>query len=136
MSCDFAVWSPDKRLNDAESGRVYRRLCDGITDDIGPNPAIDAFYEELTAKHPEIDDIPEEEIDNHDLCPWSIAMDKSPAHVIMLCVWSKADYVDQLIKTLARKHGLAVYDPQAGKIIYPDQLPKTVNKQKPWWRVW
>src|SRR5260370_1074011 len=135
MSCDFAVWFPDRRLDDAEAGRVYRRLCDGVTDDIVPNPAIDAFYEDLTAKHPEIDDIPEEEIDNHDLCPWSIKLDRSPGHVIMPCVWSKADYVDQLVRTLARKHGLAVYDPQAGRIIYPEESPRGRSKS-PWWRVW
>jgi hypothetical protein len=38
-------------------------------EDVAPNPAVDAFYQELTASHPEIDDIHEEETDNHDLCP-------------------------------------------------------------------
>jgi hypothetical protein len=133
MSCDFAVWFPDKRLDDEEASQVYGRLCDGITDDVAPNPSIHAFYAEITAKHPEIDDIPEEEIDNHDLCPWSVKLDRSPAHVIMACVWSRADYVDQLIRTL--KHGLAVYDPQAGRIFYPDKSAE-IRKERPWWRLW
>lgn len=38
----------------------------------------------------------------------------------MSCVWSKATYVDQLVQNLARKHGLAIYDPQVGEVTYPD----------------
>jgi hypothetical protein len=38
----------------------------------------------------------------------------------MSCVWSKATYVGGLVRDLARKHGLAVYDPQSDKVIYPD----------------
>ena len=29
-------------------------------------------------------------------------------------MWSKAEYVDKMRRTLARKHGLAIYDPQSG----------------------
>lgn len=32
----------------------------------------------------------------------------------------QATYVHQLVKDLARKHGLALYDPQDGEVIYPD----------------
>jgi len=94
-------------------------LCGGNVDGIEPSPNVDAFYAEFTAKHPEIDDVPEEEIDNTDLCPWSIAFDRSPGHLILCCVWSKADYVESLVKSLAAKHRLSVYDPQTGSVIQP-----------------
>ena len=136
MSCDFGVWFPDKRLSDQEAGEVYSRLCNGVTDDVLAHPEVDAFYQELTAMHPEIDDIPEEEIDNHDLCPWSVQLDRSPGHIIMACVWSKAEYVDGLIRSLARKHRLAVYDPQAGRISYPDESREAPDEQRSWWRFW
>jgi hypothetical protein len=120
MSYDLGVWYPQKRIRNEEASELYVRLCDGDTSYLVPHPAIDAFYSELTARHPEIDTIPEERIDDHDYCPWSCKLDHSPRHVIMSCVWSKATYVHQLVQSLARKHGLAVYDPQTDKVTYPD----------------
>jgi len=99
---------------------LYLRLCDGDASAPVPHPSIDAFYAELTARHPEIDTIPEERIDDHDHCPWSCKLDYSPSYVIMCCVWSKASYVHELVQTLARKHGLALYDPQSERVTYPD----------------
>lgn len=99
---------------------MYIRLCDGNTSGIEPHPAIDAFYAELIAMHPEIDTIPAERIGDHDYCPWSCKLDHSHAHVIVSCVWSKATYAGQLVENLARKHGLALYDPQSDEVIYPD----------------
>jgi hypothetical protein len=120
MSYDLAVWNTSHRLTNAEAGVMYGQLCDSVTDGVSPHPAIEGFYTELTAQHPEIDTVPDERIDDTDYCPWSIAFDRSPGHLIINCVWSKAEYVDRLIRQLARKHGLAVYDPQSGKIRYPD----------------
>ena len=81
--------------------------------------------------HPQIDDISDEQVDDHDLCPWSIAFDRSPGHLVMCCVWSKADYVTELLKTLANKHGLALYDPQSESIHYPGG---ELTKETSWWK--
>jgi hypothetical protein len=120
MSFDLGVWYPQTRIRNKEASELYVRLCDGDTSGVVPNPAIEAFYAELTARHPEIDAIPEEKIDDHNHCPWSCKLDHSPGHVIMSCVWPKATYVGQLVENLARKHGLAVYDPQSDTVTYPD----------------
>jgi hypothetical protein len=120
MSCDFAVWFPSKRLTHAQAGALYSQLCEGNTAGVKTAPAVDAFYEEITAKHPELDDVPDDRIDDKDLCPWSVPFDRSPGHLIMSCVWSKASYVEDLVRELARKHGLAVFDPQSGTVIYPE----------------
>lgn len=113
---------------------MYVRLCDGDTSGVVQHPAIDAFYAELTAMHPEIDTIPEERIDDHDYCPWSCKLDYSPSHVIMSCVWSKATYVHQLVQGLALKHGLALYDPQSEEVVYPDRSTgaKTGSRTSLW----
>jgi len=120
MSFDLAVWYPEKRISDEEARELYVCLCDSNTSGVVAHPAVDAFYTELTAKHPEIDTIPEERIDDHDYCPWSCRLDRSHGHVITCCVWPKATYVGQLVESLARKHGLAVYDPQSDRVTYPD----------------
>ena len=113
---------------------LYVRLCREHTE-LAPHTSVDAFYGELTSKHPEIDTIPDDQIDDHDLCPWSCALDRSPAHVIMPCVWSKAEYVHSFVHSLAAKHGLAVYDPQSELVTYPPSRP-FAKSGKPWWRLW
>jgi hypothetical protein len=59
MSFDLGVWYPQKRIRNEEATELYVRLCDGDTSGVAAHPAIDAFYAELTARHPEIDTIPE-----------------------------------------------------------------------------
>ena len=135
MSCDFGVWFPHERLDDREAGERYVRLCDGESGVVRPHPAVDAFYDELTTLHPEIDTIPDERIDDHEYCPWSCALARSPGHVLMPCVFSQAYRVERLVRDLARKHGLAVYDPQSGHVSYPDDTPPREVRRK-WWRPW
>lgn len=120
MSFDLGVWYSQKRISNKQAAELYVRLCDGDTSGVVPNPAIDAFYAELTTKHPEIDAVPEGKIDDHSDCPWSCKLDHSSGHILMSCVWPKATYVYELVRDLARKHGLALYDPQSEKVIYPD----------------
>ena len=140
MSYDLGVWYPHQRISDEEAAKLYVALCRGTAEDPPAHPAVEAFYRELTDKHPEIDTVAEERIDDHDYCPWSCALDHYPGHVIMPCVWSKAEYVDGFVRALARKHGLAVFDPQAGKISYPDAVSTpdegATARAKPWWKFW
>ena len=133
MSCDFGVWSSRVVLDDLGATSLYESLCEGDLSATEPDPRVDSFYAELVAKHPEIDDIPESELDNHDLCPWSIAFDRSPGHLIICCVWSRADYVAAHLAALARKHEVVLYDPQAERIIHPESPPRP-SKWKFWQR--
>lgn len=120
MSFDLGLWYPSQRLSNEEAGALYSRLCAGeYCSNVQDHPGIKAFYHDLTSRHPEIDDVPEDRIDDTDYCPWSIAFDRSPGHLILCCVWSKAEYVNGLVRTLASKHGLVVFDPQAGTAHYP-----------------
>src|SRR5262249_5222120 len=109
MSFDLCVWYPYDNLSSQKAGELYARLCESELTGLQPHASVEAFYNELTAKHPEIDTIPDDRIDDHDYCPWSCALDHSPAHVIMPCVWPKAEYVHGFVHALADKHGLAVY---------------------------
>ncbi|MCI0404298.1 MAG: hypothetical protein L0212_12405, partial [Acidobacteria bacterium] len=136
MSCDFGVWFPDKRLTDDEAEARYARLCDGqVEGEVLAHPSVAAFYAELTARHPEIDDIPEDRVGDTEYCPWSIAMDRSDGHVIMACVWSRADYVERLVRELAKKHGLALFDPQSGRVFYADAEEPTGPRRRRWWNI-
>ncbi len=121
MSFDLGVWNTKKRLTDEQAGALYIQLCESKFEGVTPHPAVDAFYEELISKFPEIDTIPEDRIDDHDYCPWSCALDRSPGHVIMPCVWPQAENVERTVSALAKKHGLAMYNPQESKVYYPDE---------------
>ena len=134
MSCDFGILNVKERITNKEASNLYLALCNGDISGVTPSTNIDAFYLELTEKHPEIDSIPESEIDNTDLCPWSIAFNRSPGHLIISCVWSKAEYVYDLLINLAKKHNLALYTPQSEIIIYPDGTDG--SQKKPWWKFW
>jgi hypothetical protein len=136
MSFDLGVWYPHENLSNKQAGERYARLCESQIDEAKPHPSVNAVYEELTAKHPEIDTISEDRIDDHDYCPWSCALDRSSGHVIMPSIWSKAEYVDSFVHSLAAKHGLAVYDPQSERITYPPGHPFGAEQARPWWRFW
>src|SRR5215475_7809838 len=130
MSCDYAVWHTQSRLTNAEAARLYHALCNGDTSGVLPSSAIAAFYSEITSLHPEIDDVPEDRIDDQNYSPWSAAFDRSAGHLIVCCVWPKAEYVAGLVRALARKHGLACFDPQSGTIVYPDVLILTAEGER------
>jgi hypothetical protein len=130
MSCDYAVWHTQSRLTDAEAIRLYDALCEGDVSGVSASPAIAAFYAEITSLHPEIDDVPDDRKEDLDFSPWSIAFDRSAGHLIMCCVWPKAEYVGRLVQTLARKHGLACFDPQDGTIADPSGLTLTADGER------
>lgn len=132
MSCDYSVWHTPRRLSAVEAGRLHTRLCEGDTSDVLAHPGIESFYRELTALHPEIGDTPADQAHDADLCPWSVAFDRSDGHIILCCIWSKADYVGELVARLAARHGLAFYDPQSETITYPRES----RTSRPWWRFW
>lgn len=134
MSCDYAVWHTQYRLSNLQAGRIYTALCNGDTSGVTANPAVEAFYRELTALHPEIDQVPADKAGAPELCPWTAAMDRSPGHLVMSCVWPQADAVGKLLRRLAKKHGLALYDPQSEEIIYPNE-PTPSLFRRVWWNM-
>ncbi len=119
MSFDLGVWNTTRRLTQEEAAGVWREGDESNPGLLASSSALDAFCAELTAMHPEIDDIPDEQIDNHELCPWTVAICRSPGQLILCITWSRAEYIRKLIHSLARKHALAVYDPQIGRLSYP-----------------
>jgi hypothetical protein len=133
MSFDLFVWYPQTRISNEQAKELYVRLCDGDTSGVVPHPTLDAFYSELTARHPEVDTISVGKMDNHDFSPWSCKLDHSPSHVVMSCVWSKATYVHHFVQDLARKHGLAIYDPQSDVVTYPDGSTGTKSSRGAQW---
>lgn len=140
MSYDFAVWHTIFRLTNEDAQDLYLRLSRGVTGGVTPHPSVGEFYAELTATHPELNDVPRERRDDIDYCPWSVPISRSPGHLIVSYVWSKEEYVRGLIRTLARKYGLPVFDSRSGIISYQDarKAPQESSSASrgQWWKDW
>ena len=137
MSYDLAVWLPSRQMSNKEAGKLYGDLCDSNVAAaqklLIADARLEAFYRELTAKHPEIDDVPADRLDDHDFCPWSVAFDRSDRHIIMCCVWERAEYVHDFVSQLAAKHNLVAFDPQSGAQL--GSAPPGGGRRQ-WWRFW
>jgi hypothetical protein len=131
MSYDLGVWHGELPLDDDQAGDLYVKLCEERWVPIEENAATLAFYNELSARYPEIDDVPEEDLDE---CPWSCAHDRSGLHVLMAMRWSKYSEVAPVVYELAEKHGLICYNPQEGKVMLPNKLKLNTKQKRPWFR--
>jgi len=116
MSYDLGVFYTERPLTDEQAGERYTAYCE--EQDLGPfiepSPRVAAFVRELTDDYPQIDDVPEEDLE---ACPWSIAFDISEGHVLMSMTYFWAPDMSDVITGLADKHGLVCFNPQSGKIL-------------------
>jgi len=103
MSFDLGVWHSEVPLTDKEAAKIYVALCEKWPYLKGESPSIAAFYYDLTAQWPEIETMPEDQIDNKEYCPWSCSLNHSGMAVIMACVWSMADDVAAFVEALAKE---------------------------------
>ena len=113
MSFDLAVMNIERNISPNKASEIYEQLCEGDYEILQPSEKIDAFYQELIEKYPDIDTYSDDEVDN---CPWSAEIDISDGAVVMNIVWSRVDEVLPFAVKLAAKHSLACYDPQEDKI--------------------
>lgn len=119
MSFDLAVINVESRISPEAAAEIYAELCDGNYDVLQPSAKIDAFYQELIGKYPDIDSYSDDDVDD---CPWSVEIDVSDGAVMMCMVWSRVEEVAPFVMSLAEKHGLACYDPQDDKLHLPPSL--------------
>jgi hypothetical protein len=122
MSFDLGVWKSEAPLTHEQAAGIYVNLCENWPYLEGESRSVGTFYDELTRRWPELDTVPEEQIDNMQYCPWSSALSRSGMAVVMSCVWSISDEVAAFVKELANKHGLVLFDPQSGSVVLPEHL--------------
>jgi hypothetical protein len=134
MSFDLSVWYSSQPVGPEEGGPFHVALCEGHHDGLESSPRVRRFVDELIARYPQIDDVPEDKVDE---CPWTIAFDQSEGHVIMCIAWSRAEEMKSIVHGLADKHGLVCYDPQADEVHNPPgREPSPQKKSRPWWKFW
>ena len=119
MSFDLAVLNLERPLSSEEATSIYGELCDGNYEVLQPSEKIDAFYQELTEKYPDIDSYSDDEVDD---CPWSVDIDVSDGAVVMCVVWSRVEEIAPYVMGLAKRHELACFDPQEEQLYLPPSL--------------
>ena len=134
MSFDLSVWYSSRPVLPEEAGPFHVALCERRHDGVESSPHVRRFVDELTARYPQIDDVPEDKVDE---CPWTIAFDQSEGHVIMCIAGSKAGEMKPIVQGLAAKHGLVCYDPQVDEVHNPPGPgPALQTPRRPWWKFW
>ena len=119
MSFYLGVWKSLTAISDDEAAGEYRVLSEGKSAPAGFDNQVYAFYSRLTDLYPEIDLLPEAELD---ASPWACAIDMSGSHVIMAILPEKTESVVPKVLALAEQHELVCFDPHAGKVYLPPHL--------------
>jgi hypothetical protein len=109
MSFDLCILGSDVPLTYDAALAIYFKLCAGDQIRTKALSSVEAFGKELDKLYPDIDSLPESEID---ASPWSSGHDRSVSHLIVAIRWNRVEELEPIITRLARKHGLYCLDPQ------------------------
>ena len=89
-----AVFNSDK-VNSAIGAQVlYERLCEGDESLVGDIEIIDEFYNELMKKTK------------------AVKCNKCRGYIIISTEFENAEFINEVVMKLAKKHGLSLYEPQ------------------------
>lgn len=120
----LGVWSSDTAISDREAADLYVTMSDGRYPPNEFNAEVYSFYCRLIQCYPEIDLVPENELE---ACPWACALDVSDSHLIMAIQPNKSYSVVPVVLELAEQHGLICFNPQSGKVHLPSRLTSQVH---------
>ena len=82
-------------INGAGSAQyLYEKICEGDFSLVGDIDIIDNLYNELMEKN------------------FKITADKVPGFIVIGCSLEDADFIDDFISELCKKHKLSYYEPQ------------------------
>lgn len=119
MSIYLGVWKSTTAISDDEASAQYLALRDEESVESEFHDKVYAFYSRLTLRYPEVEMVPEEELD---ACPWACGLDFTGGHVIMAIRPEMSEKVVADVRVLAAHHELVCFDPQAGKVHLPPRL--------------
>jgi hypothetical protein len=119
MSFFVGVWNGPTAISDDEAAARYRALSDEKSIEPEFDARVYAFYCRLTSLYPEVEMVPEDELDS---CPWACSIDVAGDHVIMAIQPEKSERIVPQIVAMAEQHELVCFDPQAGKVHLPPHL--------------
>ena len=119
MSFYLGVWNSPTAISGDEAAARYRDLNDEKSFEPEFDEHVYAFYSRLTNLFPDVEMVPEDELD---ACPWASAIDIAADHAILAIQLEQAPKIIGQIVLLAAQHELVCFDAQAGKVCLPPRL--------------
>ena len=119
MSFYLGVWNSPTAISDDQAAARYLVLSDEQSVESEFDERVYTFYCRLTGLYPEVEMVPEDELD---ACPWASGLDVSGDHVIMAIQPEKSEKVIPQVLALAEQLELVCFDPQASKVYLPQRL--------------
>lgn len=89
-----AVFNSDKVSSAIGAQVLYERLCEGDESLVGYIEIIDEFYNELMKKTK------------------AVKCNKCRGYIIISTEFENAEFINEVVMKLAKKHGLSFYEPQ------------------------
>lgn len=89
-----AVFNSDKVSSAIGAQVLYERLCEGDESLVGDIEIIDEFYNELMKKTK------------------VVKCNKCRGYIIISTEFENAEFINEVVMKLAKKHGLSFYEPQ------------------------
>src|SRR6516164_816969 len=119
MNFYLGVWNSPTAISDDEAAARYLALSDEKSVESEFDPSVYNFYCGLISLFPEVETVPEDELDS---CPWACGIDIAADHVIMAIQIEQAQKIIGQVVSLAAKYELICFDPQANKVYLPPRL--------------
>lgn len=94
--------------------------ADRLTVDQKPDPRFVALHDELTARHPCLCDLSDDEVDDSIWADGPLINNFGSNVAVIRIVWSAVDTAGEFLITTALKHGATVFDLQSGSVWRPD----------------
>ena len=113
MSFDLSFWYEEVPSTSEHAAEIYDRLSDGEDGVVPSVPALDDFFVEVIATFGGLTE------ENMDDSPWTSPLYRAHECVIANLAYSRSEEVAPVLRRLASKYGLTVYDPQSREVHPP-----------------
>ena len=123
MSYDLFFWKGPVPATITELMDWMQRADAGEAGPLEHSPAVREFHTRLLERFPALEDLPDDQVDDAGVSPWSVTPDPSDTYIALNMVWGTPQAVVTEIVQLAMDHGLLTYDPQGDQIVAPSPAP-------------
>jgi hypothetical protein len=119
MSFNLAVWEGPRPGTNADAlaefERLYAEYMEG--ESVAPTARVKAFIAAITAKYPDLVDLPDDQVDDGVWSDGPLINNASGPLFYFGIVWSRVEEVAPFVAEVARSEGLVCFDPQSNSLV-------------------
>jgi hypothetical protein len=130
VSYDVAVWEGSQPSDDGAATQEFERLYERLEGGEPPSAAIRQYVDVLLARHPDLDELDDDEVDDSPWADGPLIGNASGPFIYFAMVPSAADETLRFVVEVAKTAGLVAFDPQTGKVLTHDSS----GPRRRWWK--